>query len=1096
MSCSNTGAACTGNSDCNPNVTCKDCNTVAPATCNCTSGTGAACVVDTLDIPVGNGTVAQCPSGTDNGSTGGTLTVGNQCFNPSLYYTVQYNGGDIMGPYRGDQLNWYFKANTGFSEGTLQLPGTIATDDTGCTTATAPIQNYCQKSFAILISDGLPNGDRTVGSLLADYTGDCATKHLCDATRNTIQLPNLALTASGTKCNTTTGTYNLACQNGTQVGYNYAKSGGGNNGSDYLDDVAAALYDMDLRPDLRRPAVEAANAKNNVITYGVGFADPSLDPSQSGPSVFSRAAAAGGGKFYYAADATALAAALASVISNISAQIGSSASVAANSTQASGSSLIYQAKFDSGNWYGDLVAYPINLVASSGGYGGLGDLQWNAATLIPNDGALTNNVYNASSSGRTILTYNPSATSNKGTVFSCANLSATQKTYLGIGSTSNCATNTTDQGIWRLNWLRGDKTHEEVNSLRVLASGQSETRLIASGGTDCSLAANAANAACVSLKAGLILRNRTRLDPLTNMSMTPDPWLLGDIVDSSPVYVGTPDWGYGVLSPEGGSYGTFLSTYSGRRPMIYVGANDGMLHGFDAGTGTAAGKEQVAYVPDAVYPNLANLTSTGYAHHYFVDGAPAAADAYFGSAWHTVLVGTTGAGAQAAFALDITNPGTPTSTASNFSGSNVLWEVSTTQAPTPADLTTDTSGTSGVRGFQHNLGYTLSQPSIVRMHDGSWAALFANGYQSANNLAVLYIVSVADGHIIRALNPVNTNESAFVNTGANYANGLSTPFAADVDGDKIVDYIYAGDLRGNLWKFDVTGSTAASWGVANSGSPLFVACDDDEVLPCEQTHRQPITSRPVVGLAKSTAAGRTGGYMVYFGTGKYFESTDNNLTSPQTQTFYGIWDNGAAVPSGTGATTTRSNLIAHTITSTTTINGNSFRTTSNNGCGNQGWLMNLTDAGERVISFPLLNNNRVIFTTLVPLASTNADSCTTVSSGTGWLMELSAICGTPLDPSLPPWDVNGDGKIDSSDLIPVNGQPQSPSGMKSTVGIPTAPAILRLPCCPPDDPECSCDDRGKDQKFLSGSTGGVMPILESGSSGNSTPPRQSWSQIR
>ena len=980
------------------------CSSIDPETCNCTTGAGTQCVVSQTDINIGTGTASGgCSGNSGNGNTGGNLNSGNLCFNPSKYYTVKYSGSpDIIGPFKGDQFNWYF-SQLGFTEGSLELPTTNGIGT--CTTTNAPIQTWCQKSFVVLISDGLPNYDRTVSTFLRDYTGDCATKGLCNITPNSLQLPgpSTPLTSTGTKCNKTGGANNMVCQNGTKAGRAYETGG-----SDYLDDVAQALYEMDLRPSLDSTKKVGTKVKNNLTTYAIGFADPILNTS----SILSDAARLGGGKFFYAADANALASALNTVIGDISTQVASSASVATNSTQVDTDSLIYQGRFDTGGWFGDLIAFPVNAD------GTLGDEVWNAGVKIPNDGLFTDGDYNASSNGRTILTYNPQAASgNKGTLFLCDNLGAAQKTALEISSCSS----TTDQGVWRVDYLRGDKTHELLNGKRDLWSNETESR-----STDPAVA---------------LFRNRTRLD-INNHARTPDPWLLGDIVNSNPVYVSTTDYLYSAL-PEGqgtNGYAAFRASIANRRPMIYVGADDGMLHGFDASKATStAGQEIVSYVPAAVYGHLKDLTDPGYGHRYFVDGSPVVGDAYLTNQWLTVLVGTTGAGGRGVFALDVTDPGASASSTSGFSGSSVLWEFSDTAAPNSLDLTTDSAS---LRGFQKNLGYTLPQAAIVRLHDGSWAALVANGYSSTNNLAVLYLVDLKTGHIIRALNPVNSNESSFTS-----ANGLSTPFAADVDADRIADYIYAGDLRGNLWKFDVTSSTASEWSVANSGQPLYVACDQDMTLACSEAHRQPITSKPLAGLAGAERPNDK--YMVYFGTGKYFESTDNGST--QRETFYGIVDNSVTVP--TAGTTTRGNLVGQTTTNvaatdTTPI---SLRTTTANGCAKDGWFTDLPDAGERVTEFPQLRNGRLIFTTLIPPTNNGttegtADPCgvAAASGGSGWLMELSASCGKPIDTDLPPWDLNGDNIINSSDLVGAD-SPVSPTGRKSTVGIPTAPTIVSIP---------------------------------------------------
>ncbi|KOR28489.1 hypothetical protein TI05_16835, partial [Achromatium sp. WMS3] len=348
-----------------------------------------------------------------------------------------------------------------------------------------------------------------------------------------------------------------------------------------------------LRPDLRTNDTRP-NGKNNLITYTIGFADPRLNTN----SILNAAAAAGGGQFFYADNADALANALNTVLDAISSQVGSSASVATNSTQIGSGSAVYQAKFDSGGWFGDLSAFSVDTTT-----GALVDADTSTTTVLDPTWHVVDRFPNPAN--RTILTYDPTATGTKGKLFTCANLNASQKTALGIGNDCN---STTDQGIWRLNYIRGDATHEEINAKR--SDTGNETRQTSST---------------------LVFRNRTRLDPLTENALTPDPWVLGDIINSNPVYVTIDDYNYRLLpGAEGTSYITFRndSDYLGRRPMIYVGANDGMLHGFDASmTGSTIGKEMVAYVPNAVYSEFINFSSPAYNHRYFVDGSPTVGDA-------------------------------------------------------------------------------------------------------------------------------------------------------------------------------------------------------------------------------------------------------------------------------------------------------------------------------------------------------------------------------------------------------------------------------------------------------------------------------------
>lgn len=913
---------------------------------------------------------------------------------------------------------------------------------TGNATLAAPILGYCQKSFVILISDGLPNDDRKVSPSLRDYTGDCATKNLCDSDPNTTSLPSTALNSTGTSCTSSGGWYNKACKNGTKAGRFYESKG-----SDYLDDVAQALYEMDLRPSLDSTQKTNTHTKNNLVTYTVGLADPSLQ----GHSVLSDAATAGGGKFYFAGDSNALAEALDDTISDISSKVGSSSSVAANSSKLENGSVIYQAKFDSANWTGTFLAFPLGISEDTNGNGlldagedtnsngkldagNIGTRIWNAATLIP------------AYASRNIYTYN--ATSSLGVAFTCANLSAVQKSTLGIADCSN----STDQGVWRLNYLRGDWSHEQLNPDR------KDTDTLRTG-------------------TNLIFRNRTYLDKITGTTNSPDPWVLGDIVNSDPVFVGAEDFGYDKLpGSEGSSYPAFVISNKERRKMVYVGANDGMLHGFDANaTGTDAGKEILAYVPNAVYNQLLSLTDPAYNHVYSVDGSPRVGDAYFDSVWHTVLLSSTGAGGKAVFALNVTDP-------SNFVGSNVLWEISDANSPTATDQSTDTTAT---RGFGNNMGYSIPQPSIARLQDGSWAAIVSNGYASVNNLAVLYIIDLKTGHLIRAID-TKTGD-------ATTPNGLSTPIAVDTNNDKMVDAIYAGDLLGNMWKFDVNSSNTADWkvayGTSTSPTPLFVACTDSS--NCDTT-RQPITGKPQVGNVNSsqTTNGSPSGVMVYFGTGKYFEGIDNDVSNAQTQAFYGIWDNSATV--------SKSNLQSQSIIAEVTTGGFNLRATTDNSVDystKKGWYMNFlqpsatTSIGERAVSAPLLRNGRIIFETLIPIPPVGTDVCGAAAGGTSWLMELDATTGQrlPATASGAPWDITGDGIINTSDLITVtiNGQSVAiaPSGKESTVGGVDTPGIV--------------SNGNLEYKYTSGSTEADLEMTtEQGSASSTlTGGRQSWRQI-
>lgn len=553
--------------------------------------------------------------------------------------------------------------------------------------------------------------------------------------------------------------------------------------------------------------------------------------------------------------------------------------------------------------------------------------------------------------------------------------------------------------------------------------------------------------------------------------------VLGDIVNSAPSYVGAPAFNY-ADNLEAASYYSFRATHSNRTPMLYVGANDGMLHGFDASStwsdtnplvdsdfdgnltndhdvsvNTAnSGKEVLAYVPSKIYGNLAQLTSPNYSHRYYVDGSPTVVDTFYSSAWHTTLVGSLGAGGQGLYSLDVTNP-------SAFSEANassiVKWEYS------DADL-----------------GYVYGQPSIVKLNTGQWAAVFSNGYNnseadgsaSTTGYAYLYIVDIGTGALIKKIS---------TGTGSTTTpNALATPTLVDRDADGDVDYAYAGDLQGNMWKFDlcdennqhVCASNANGWDLAYGTTPLFVAQD-------ASNNRQPITSAVEVSRHFSGD-----GYQLYFGTGKYLESGD--IATTHTQSFYSVWDMDLSPSTITG----RSELQVQTIDTTVTVSGKIYRTSSANSVDwvdtttntgtKRGWYMDLPATGERVVSDSALFSNRILFTTLIP------DSATCSGGGIGWLMELDSVTGMALGG--PTFDINGDGVVTVSDDL---GTPGSYASGVQKSSIPSAVRMQKNPGGP---------GGGSMNKWTSMSKKNTTTNSSLENEQNSLPPiqsRSSWRQI-
>jgi len=426
--------------------------------------------------------------------------------------------------------------------------------------------------------------------------------------------------------------------------------------------------------------------------------------------------------------------------------------------------------------------------------------------------------------------------------------------------------------------------------------------------------------------------------------------LIGDLVNSAPVVASGARFIPSIADTLGGSagiYATFKTAQAARRAQVYVGANDGMLHAFDALTGV----EQFAFIPKAVISNLNALSANTYnsdssLHQYFVDGTPVVSDIYFDSAWHTILVGTLGGGGREIFALDITDP-------DNIA---LLWEFT---SQTDADL-----------------GFSFSTPVITKLHTGDWGVITGNGYSGNNGNASLFVINAATGALIRKLTTVTTPVS--INS------GLSSPVILDSDSDGVADNVYAGDLLGNLWRFDLNSPLANDFSIAFGGKPLYTATVGD----ADGAAVQSITAPPAL-VPHPT---RTG-ILVIFGTGRYFATADK--ASTDMQTLYGIWDKqGTSTP-----TLARSNLQAQTITSQ--VNSATFGTStrairiiSNNTVDwttQSGWYLNLgvgtSLLGERMVD-PIINAGSVLF------ASTRTPSTDVCTPGiTGWTYGLDPATG-------------------------------------------------------------------------------------------------------
>ena len=488
----------------------------------------------------------------------------------------------------------------------------------------------------------------------------------------------------------------------------------------------------------------------------------------------------------------------------------------------------------------------------------------------------------------------------------------------------------------------------------------------------------------------------------------------GDIVNSEVWYVGAPISNYAL---EG--YTTFARTWAKRTPMIYVGGNDGMLHGFKAGEVKTPkpddGSETLAYIPRGVIHNLSKLTAPSYDenHLYFVDGSPMTGD-IFDSTWHldngwrTLLVGTLGAGGRGYFVLDVTNPGKTDTGGSNFSEANANSLV-------VMDKTLPASTTKINNDAIDDLGHIFAKPvmddtnpqrttQIVRMNNNRWAAVMGNGYNSANGRPVLLIQYLdGDKELLRL--PAKASDTD---------NGLSAPRLVDINGDGRPDVVYAGDLKGNMWKFLINTADSNNWGVATwedtpAGTPLFTAKNARSITaaPSVRVNDRSEKYTDAEGKEKTRPVG---GMMVAFGTGRNVTLDDRNRPTehkPYTDTLYSVLDNtrykmtagridvclttsgvcGKLVknPTDLPHAVTQDNLVESTIPNSATHarDGKQFwkvNHTNMNWATKKGWFMDFPVGGERLLK-PMQfydGSNLLTVASQVPASGTNnpdVESC-------------------------------------------------------------------------------------------------------------------------
>lgn len=406
--------------------------------------------------------------------------------------------------------------------------------------------------------------------------------------------------------------------------------------------------------------------------------------------------------------------------------------------------------------------------------------------------------------------------------------------------------------------------------------------------------------------------------------------------------------------------------YEKTTDTVYVGGNDGMLHAFSG----SDLRERFGYIPGLVFSKLPGLAKPNYTHTFFADG-----DILVTSRAQTpdknYLVASTGRGARGLFGLDVTDP-------ASFGPTQVLWEY---------DGSND-----------DDFGYVLGRPQVGKLEDGRLVVIVGNGHNSPNGSAVLYVLDLVTGSPIGKIDTLATGE-----------NGLSTPTLWDRDLNNRIDTVYAGDLKGNVWRFDVGSADPDGWGSAftdegDDPAPLFSAIRPDE-------NPQPITAQLTVARNNRTSDflnfGKT---FVFFGTGSHVYTTDRLDT--QVQSWYGLIDEGVPIAA-------RSELKERGFVAEGKVADYKVRVfkaaTEGDMSGFKGWFIDLnypTAVGERIVT----RSNLVKLRTVALMASSiipEEDPC--AAGGSGFVNVINPFTGGRL--TYPPFDLNGDGQFDAKDNL-------------------------------------------------------------------------------
>lgn len=621
------------------------------------------------------------------------------------------------------------------------------------------------------------------------------------------------------------------------------------------------------------------------------------------------AAVNGRGKYFSAADPDEIVTSLTAALNNIQAKVGAAAAAATSTPNISQQDNdIFSDTFTTVKWYGELSDKKVNTVTG---------VVSSTAVWISSD--TVGRKVSAATDTRVLKMLVPSSRTLKN--FDYADMTALEKGWFSnkCSLLAQCASLSptdriiVDSGTNIVNWLRGQQQH--------------------------------ANDA--------LMRAYTLTDHNPPGLAAPIPIVLGDIASSKPAFMREPRKSYTMAG-----YNDFVVANSARPATVFVAANDGMLHAFNAGTG----EELWGYVPRITMNKLYRQTSTTYGtnHQYTTDGSPEVSDVQIGGVWKTVLVAGLNGGGRGYYAIDVTDPNDPKG----------LWELC-------ADATICTGD-----NLEPELGLTFGNPQFGYWNN-KWVVFVTSGYNNipgsdgiagGSGQGSLIIVDVATGRVLlKVSTPGGTADTPA---------GLAkiSAITSNPSSDPVVTHIFGGDNLGKMWRFDLTSGTGAVTAtlMGNAGAT------------------QPITTRPEVTSCRVPVEAPDGTVtntvqrVVVFGTGRLLDVPD--VANSDLQSIYMIKDSAYTVSPWKTA------MVQQTLTLLSSSGGmNQYKVSANDVdlSVQNGWYVNLNmNPKERVNLDPRVVAGSVTVVTNIPASST---SCSV--GGSSNVYRLDVCTGSFIDNS-------------------------------------------------------------------------------------------------